>query len=158
MKKINIFFATVLSAALFLGNVATAAEKEATHKRQPSSKGANVYILKPNDGETVPRKFKVVFGLEGMGIAPAGITVGGQPIPDTGHHHLLIDVEKMPSFDVPLPSDQPNKVKHFGGGQTETLLELPPGEHTLQLVFADYAHVPHEPAVVSKKITIKVAE
>ena len=103
-----------------------------------------------------PFKVKVVFGLKGMGICPAGVVAdGGVPYPDTGHHHLLVDMKELPPMDVALPVDLPN-VKHFGKGQTETVLELSPGEHTLQLVFADYAHVPHNPPVVSKKIKITV--
>ena len=145
----------LLIAAVVPALLATTSQAEDTHKRQESPKGAKAYIVTPKDGKTVKKKFKVVFGLSGMGISPAGITAQGVPIPNTGHHHLLIDQDKMPSFDVPLPSDNP-KIKHFGGGQTEVMLELEPGKHTLQLVLGDYAHVPHMPAVVSKKITITV--
>ena len=130
--------------------------EHADHKRQPSPKGAKVYIVTPKDGKTVKKKFKVVFGLKGMGICPAGITAQGVPIPDTGHHHLLVNVDKLPDFSKPLAADIPEKIKHFGKGQTETMLELPPGKHTLQLVLADYGHFAHNPPVVSKKITITV--
>lgn len=126
-------------------------------KRTPSPKGAKSYIVLPRDGRTVNAQFKVVFGIKGMGICPAGITAGdGQPIPDTGHHHLLVDVEELPPMDVMLPSDQPERIMHFGKGQTETILKLSPGKHTLQLVFADHAHVPHDPPVVSEKVTVIV--
>ena len=108
-----------------------------------------VYIQSPKDGETVSSPFTVRFGLKGMGIAPAGIDQ-----PNTGHHHLLIDVEKVPDFNGALPAT--DNIKHFGAGQTETELTLPPGRHTLQLVFADYLHIPHDKPVVSEKVTITV--
>jgi hypothetical protein len=108
-----------------------------------------VYIQSPKDGETVSSPFTVRFGLKGMGIAPAGIDQ-----PNTGHHHLLIDVEKVPDFNAALPAT--DNIKHFGAGQTETELTLPPGIHTLQLVFADYLHIPHDKPVMSEKVTITV--
>jgi len=126
------------------------------HVPQKSPAGAKVYIVNLKNGGTYGPKVKVVFGLSGMGICPAGITASGQPIPDTGHHHLLVDVDKLPSFDQPFPADQPTKIMHFGKGQTETTLELAPGKHTLQLLFADYAHFAHNPPVMSEKITITV--
>jgi hypothetical protein len=89
-----------------------------------------------------------MFGLKGMGVAPAGIDK-----PDTGHHHLLIDTQ-LSNPGVPLPMDANHL--HFGGGQTETLLELAPGSHRLQLVLGDYLHIPHEPPVISEPITIEV--
>ena len=150
----------VLTSGIFaLGLVLPLAADEKV-KRTPSPKGAKVYIVTPKDGRTFKKgKVKVVFGLSGMGICPAGITAaGGQPLPNTGHHHLLVNAAKMPALDKPLPADQPNTVKHFGGGQTEVVLDLKPGKHTLQLVFADHAHVPHNPPVVSKPITITVKE
>lgn len=119
----------------------------------PSPKGAKVYIVQPKDGKTVKKKFKVVFGLKGMGVAPAGIYMGADK--PTGHHHLMIDSE-LPDMKLPFPMDE--KHLHFGGGQTETMLELPPGKHTLQLVLGDHAHIPHDPPVVSEKITITVEE
>jgi len=91
---------------------------------------------------------KVAFGLSGMGIAPAGTQ-----FENTGHHHLLID---DPQIDFTQPLPQNDQIKHFGKGQTETSLTLPPGKHTLQLVLADLTHTPHDPAVISKKITITV--
>ena len=117
--------------------------------KTPSPAGAKVYLISPKDGETVGSTFTVRFGLKGMGIAPAGI-----PKENTGHHHLLIDVTEMPDFKLPLPAD--DHVKHFGGGQTEVDLTLPPGKHTLQLVLGDYLHIPHDKPVVSEKITITV--
>lgn len=118
---------------------------------QPAPDGTEVYIITPADGTTVSSPVVIRFGLRGAGIAPAGIDQDG-----TGHHHLLVDVpeQDMPAMDKPLPTSE--RVIHFGGGQTETQLELPPGEHTLQLVFADYLHIPHVPPVMSDRITIVV--
>jgi len=110
---------------------------------------ADLYFITPRDGETVYGDFKVSFGLAGMGVAPAGIDV-----PNTGHHHLLIDLETLPAMDAPLPSN--DNVRHFGGGQTETMLSLDPGKHTLQLLLGNYSHIPHESPVMSEKITITV--
>ena len=112
-----------------------------------SPANANVYIISPADGATVPSTFTVTFGLKDMGVAPAGMAKK-----HTGHHHLLIDKDTLPAFDMPMGGD----VKHFGGGQTQTTLTLPKGKHTLQLIMGDHHHIPHKPAVVSKKITITV--
>ncbi|MDD0842294.1 DUF4399 domain-containing protein [Pseudomonas sp. Gutcm_11s] len=115
----------------------------------PAPEGAEVYFIEPVDGATVGQTFTVRFGLKGMGVAPAGIDV-----PDTGHHHLLVDVSDMPLLDEPIPSSE--HILHFGKGQTETELTLPPGPHTLQLLIGDKHHVPMEPPVISKKINITV--
>ena len=114
-----------------------------------SAPDANVYIIQPVDGANVDQTFKVVFGLSNMGVAPAGVTKK-----NTGHHHILIDTDILPDLTQPLPST--DKIKHFGGGQTETQLTLSPGKHTLQLVLGNFAHVPHNKPVVSSKITITV--
>jgi hypothetical protein len=111
--------------------------------------GAKVYIISPKDGETVSSPVTVLFGLKGMGIAPAGVNQA-----NTGHHHLLVDVDQMPDLNVPLPNDE--HVRHFGGGQTETELTLPPGKHTLQLILADYLHIQFDKPVTSQKISITV--
>ena len=108
-----------------------------------------LYFITPQDGDTVSAETKVSFGLRGMGVAPAGTDIS-----NTGHHHLLIDVDTMPSMGVPLPKT--DRLRHFGGGQTETSLNLPPGEHTLQLLLGNYLHIPHSPPVISEKITITV--
>lgn len=108
-----------------------------------------MYIISPANGEVVGETFTVKFGLKGMGVAPAGIDVA-----NTGHHHLLIDMAKLPAMDMPMPMS--DTLKHFGGGQTEVTLTLPKGEHTLQLVLGDKLHIPHKPAVISEKITITV--
>jgi hypothetical protein len=110
---------------------------------------ASVYIQSPADGATVSSPFTVRFGLKGMGIAPAGINQ-----PNTGHHHLLVDVAKDPDFNAALPVT--DNIRHFGAGQTEVELTLPPGKHTLQLVLGDYLHIPHDKPIVSPKITITV--
>lgn len=109
-----------------------------------------LYFVAPADGAVVKGPVHVVFGLRGLGVAPAGVER-----PNTGHHHLIIDAP-LPPAGQPIPADA--RHVHFGGGQTETMLELPPGEHTLQLLLGDHLHVPLEPAVVSKKITITVEE
>lgn len=116
--------------------------------RTPAPEGAEVYIISPKDGETVESPVTVLFGLRGMGVAPAGVD-----LPNTGHHHIVIDAP-TPDLDVPIPTDEHHK--HFGGGQTQVDLELTPGQHTLQLVLGDRNHVPHTPPVVSKAITITV--
>lgn len=116
---------------------------------QAAPAGARVYIISPADGATVGRDVTVRFGLVGMGVAPAGVTKE-----NTGHHHLLIDVATLPPAGQPIPNDV--KHKHFGGGQTETVLHLAPGTHTLQLELGDANHVPFNPAVVSQPVTIHV--
>jgi hypothetical protein len=117
--------------------------------RTPSPDGAQVYIISPADGAAVSNPVTVRFGLKGMGVAPAGIEKE-----KTGHHHLLIDVTELPPLDEPIPADDNHK--HFGGGQTEVTVELPPGTRTLQLLLGDQNHIPHEPPVMSEKITITV--
>jgi hypothetical protein len=115
-----------------------------------SPAGAKVYIINLKDGAEVTSPFLVQFGLSGMGVAPAGVEK-----PNTGHHHLLIDA-KMTDDEMkqPIPADDTHK--HFGGGQTEAMVSLPPGKHTLQLLLADWTHIPHAPPVMSESITITV--
>ncbi len=115
----------------------------------PAPDGAKVYIISPKDGDTVSGKVTVLFGLSGMGVAPAGVNK-----PKTGHHHLLIDAVELPPAGKPMGKS--DHLKHFGGGQTQTTLDLAPGKHTLQLVLGDHVHVPLAPPVISKKITITV--
>ena len=112
----------------------------------PSPDGARAYIISPQDGATVESPVTMRFGLSGMGVAPAG-TVRK----NTGHHHLLINRD-VPDMGMPMGPG----VKHFGGDQTEAVVELAPGAHTLQLLLGDHAHVPHDPPVLSEKITITV--
>ena len=134
-----------LATALSLASASAAVAAD----RTPSPAGAEVYIVSPKDGVKVKGPVTVVFGLKGMGIAPAGVKFD-----NSGHHHLLIDTDSPTDLSLPLPADDHNV--HFGKGQTETTLTLAPGKHTLQLVLADYLHTPHVPAVISKKITIVV--
>lgn len=116
----------------------------------PSVPGSKVYFINLKNGNAVSSPLLVQFGLSGMGIAPAGVQK-----PKTGHHHLLIDTElSKEQMEYALPSDE-NHI-HFGGGQTEALLKLEPGKHTLQLVLGDWSHVPHDPPVMSERITIYV--
>jgi hypothetical protein len=115
--------------------------------KSSSPDGARVYITSPANGAVVPSTFTVEFGLAGMGVAPAGMERA-----NTGHHHLLVDGMELPSLDAPLG----DAVTHFGGGQTQTRLTLPPGEHTLQLIFADHLHLPHSPPVVSEVVNVTV--
>jgi hypothetical protein len=117
--------------------------------RTPAPADAYVYIGWPNDGETLhTRHIKVWFGTRNFGVAPAGVEKA-----NTGHHHLLIDVP-LPPLDQEIPNDKNHL--HFGGGQTETFIDLPPGTHTLQLLMGDANHIPHDPPLMSKKITIHV--
>ena len=120
-------------------------------EKSKASDDANLYIISPLDGGTVSSPVKVVFGLEGMGVAPAGIKFN-----NTGHHHLLIDIDELPDVNSPIPSDDNHR--HFGKGQTEAIIELEPGEHSLQLILGDHMHIPHNPVVVSKKIKINVKD
>jgi hypothetical protein len=116
--------------------------------RSPAPKDAELYFISPQDGATVKSPLTVRFGLRGMGVAPAGVA-----IENTGHHHLLIDAE-LPPQNMPVPADA-NHV-HFGKGQTEASVTLAPGRHRLQLLLGDHLHIPHDPPVASKPITITV--
>lgn len=116
--------------------------------RTPAPAGAEVYFISPADGATVSSPVTVRFGLDNMGVAPAGISKE-----NTGHHHLLINAGMLPP-DQPIPNDANHR--HFGGGQTQTTLDLEPGTYTLQLILGDHNHIPHHPPVVSDKITITV--
>ncbi|MGX1744529.1 DUF4399 domain-containing protein [Bosea sp. NPDC055353] len=119
-----------------------------TPARQPAPPGAQVYFHYPIDGLSVPERFTVRIGLRGMGVAPAGVNHAR-----TGHHHLLIDTDPGPP-DQPIPSDYNNI--HLGNGQTEVVVTLPKGRHTLQLLLGDHNHTPHNPPVMSPKITVNV--
>lgn len=116
----------------------------------PAPKEAYLYILWPGDGEVIKGAFWCRFGLRNMGVAPAGVAKE-----NTGHHHLLIDVDASElDMNEPIPADRTHV--HFGAGQTEARVDLPPGRHTLQLVLGDVDHVPFNPPVVSRKISITV--
>jgi len=122
----------------------------------PRPADAELYFVGLDDGDTVSAPLTVRFGLEGMGVAPAGVEVE-----NTGHHHLMLDRPPLgegqygaDEFELPLPSNENHR--HFGGGQTQVTLDLEPGQHSLQLVLADHGHVPHDPPLVSERITITV--
>lgn len=139
------FWSIIAGAGLFAVSVVSSIAQDLPITAAPE--GAMVSILSPADGDTVEREFTVVFGLEGMGVAPAGVDVEG-----TGHHHLLVNQSELPEAGKPMG----NPPLHFGGGQTQTTLTLEPGTHTLQLIMGDKFHVPHSPAIVSELITITV--
>ena len=109
-----------------------------------------VYFINLKDGDELKSPFLIQFGLSGKGIAPAGIDVD-----NTGHHHLLINVDEV-NYSMPIPSSKQHL--HFGLGQTETKLNLPPGKHKLQLILGDKYHVPHDPPLVSEIIEVNVIE
>jgi hypothetical protein len=133
----------VVAAVAVAGSSAAVAET-------PSPPGAKAYFINLKDGQMVTSPFLVQFGLSGMGIAPAGVDK-----PNTGHHHLLIDTTlSADQLKQSIPAD--DKDKHFGLGQTEATITLPPGKHTLQLVLGDWSHIPHVPPVMSDVITITV--
>ncbi|WP_334189575.1 DUF4399 domain-containing protein [Noviherbaspirillum sp.] len=121
----------------------------ASAQRTPAASDAQVYFVWPADGAVINGgKFWVRMGLRNMGVGPKGVK-----LPNVGHHHLLVDTE-LPPFTDPIPSDRNHL--HFGAGETEARIELPPGKHTLQLLLGDHDHVPHDPPIHSKKITITV--
>ncbi len=152
--------AALLVAALFLAGCTTADAPQTETAPPPpptdttpppntSPDGAESYIISPQDGATVSSPVTVRFGLKGMGVAPAGVQMA-----NTGHHHLMIDVNELPDLTAPLLAS--DKHIHFGKGQTETTVDLDPGTHTLQLILGNWAHTPHDPPVISEKITITV--
>lgn len=136
-----------VSAALVLAATVAWAAGE----RTPSPAGAEVYFISPKDGATVSSPFVVQFGLKGMGVAPAGVKFEG-----TGHHHLLIDSDPPTDLDAPLTAN--DQLIHFGKGQTQAVVTLPPGKHTLQLLMGDQNHRAHNPPVFSQKITVIVSK
>jgi hypothetical protein len=139
-----------LSALAAVAAVSMPLAAAAQMERTPAPEGASVYIITPSEGERVTSPVTVRFGAQNVGVAPAGVDHE-----KTGHHHLLVDTG-MPNLNQPIPSDD-NHI-HFGGGQTQTQVELEPGEHTLQLLMGDARHVPHDPPVASEPVTITVVE
>jgi len=137
----------ILTLSAVLALACTAAFADQT----PAPADASVYIISPKDGAKVKSPVTVVFGLKGMGVAPAGIKFD-----NTGHHHLLVDTDMPADLTQPLPMT--DHILHYGKGQTQATIELPPGKHTLQLLFADFTHTPFKPNVASKKITITVTK
>ena len=137
-------------AALGLSMImGTAAIAETAEPHWPA--GAKVFFVEPKDGAVITGPVKVVMGVEGIGIAPAG-----SDKPHTGHHHILIDTPLPTGKNALAPLPANDHIKHFGKGQTETELTLSPGKHTLQLLVADGNHIPHDPALASDQITITV--
>ncbi|MFM0646082.1 DUF4399 domain-containing protein [Paraburkholderia bryophila] len=138
----------IIAVAALMASAALISSIPATAGTTPAPAGAYAYIGYPNDGQVVAanKPFRVWFGLRYMGVAPKGVK-----FPNTGHHHLLIDTD-LPPMDQEIPSDRNHL--HFGAGETETMIQLPPGKHTLQLLMGDDMHVPHNPPVYSKKITV----
>lgn len=116
--------------------------------RTASADGAKVFFITPADGATVTNPVKIEFGVEGMNVVKAG-----DEQPNSGHHHLLIDTG-LPDLGSPIPADEHHI--HFGDGSTATEITLSPGQHTLQMLFGDYQHIPHNPALCSDVITITV--
>ena len=116
---------------------------------QHSNKNKGIFFTNLSDGESVTSPVTVRFGIKGMSIVPAGINK-----PMSGHHHLLINLENLPDMTMPIPADK--KHLHFGKGQTETIIELPKGKHSLQLLLGNYMHVPHKVPFLSEKIEIIV--
>lgn len=136
------------TVAAGLGAALLALPLAATAEATIAPADAVLYFIAPADGATVKSPLAVRFGLKGMGVAPAGVQA-----PNTGHHHLIIDAE-LPPLDKPVPADAQHV--HFGAGQTETTVTLPPGKHELQLLLGDHMHMPHNPPVKSERITITV--
>ena len=142
----------VATAALLAAGLAFAddpAKPAAAPVRAKAPAGASVFIVAPKNGETVGQDVTVKFGVKGIDLKPAT-----DASPNSGHHHLLIDVAELPPGNVPIPNDATHK--HYGKAQTEDTIHLTPGDHTLQLDFADFAHMQFNPPLVSKKITVHV--
>ena len=138
----------MLRIAIAFASLILAATAMAQDFRSPAPVGAKVYFIEPKDGAEITGPVTVKMGLIGMGVAPAGVEKK-----DTGHHHILVN-QKVEDPMAPLPAD--DKHRHFGNGQTETALTLPPGKHTLQLILADHNHIPHNPIVASEVVTVTV--
>lgn len=146
----NAVTASSVSLLILFGWVGGTSAQTAQGGPSPSPAGAAVYFIDLKDGQTVPTKFTVHFGLRGMGVAPAG-----SDKENSGHHHLLIDTD-APPMDQPIPNDFNHL--HYGAGQTEAELTLPPGDHTLQLLLGDKGHIPNSPPVISQRIRIRVVD
>lgn len=142
-------FTAIAGTLTFSTLIALGAFAQATKSPWPAE--AKVYFLEPKNGAEVQNPVRVVMGLRGIGVAPAGVEKE-----KTGHHHILVDIDppKGEAAQYPMPADE--NFRHFGGGQTETTLTLKPGKHTLQLVVGDHNHVPYDPPLASEKITITV--
>ena len=148
-KSIYVVFTLALSQMAIAGSAGVKESDVMPNSR--AAEGAAVYVIHPLDGQVLNanKPIEVSFGLRGMGVAPAGVVVE-----KTGHHHLLIDQQELPDLTMPLPASP--QVIHFGGGQTQTEIRLARGSHTLQLVLGNQYHIPHNPPLISEKITIVV--
>src|SRR5262245_29139094 len=151
MTRSRIAYATmVLSGAVALLAVSQSVQAQTRGGPTPSAPGAAVYFVDVKEGSTLPTKPTIHFGLRNMGVAPAGLDRE-----NAGHHHLIVDAP-TPPLDRPLPNDFSHL--HFGAGQTEAEVSLTPGKHTLQLILGDKDHIPHNPPVMSDRITVNVVE
>ena len=144
MLRTSLLAATYISVAML--SVVSQAE---TPLSSTIADDAQVWFVSPKDQSQVSSPVTIIFGSSNLNIAPAGDNQ-----PNSGHHHLLVDMEELPALDMPLPAS--DQVIHFGKGQTEATIELSPGSHSLQLLLGNYAHVPHSRPVMSEKITILV--
>ena len=146
---------TALACGFMVATQVAADNHSHTHNtadtmRTAAPEGAQVYIISPTNGATVSNPVTLQFGARGIGIAPAGVEW-----PNTGHHHLLINVDPATvDMEFGLPADDQHR--HFGGGQTEVTLELPAGTHDVFLLMGDHNHVPHDPPIMSDVITLTV--
>ena len=149
MPQKNLLLSIMLMTLLGAGTASAEDAPKAAPARAKAPSGAQVFIVTPADGATVGQDVKVEFGAKNISVAPATNTA-----PGTGHHHLLIDAAELPPVDLPIPADATHK--HYGKGQTEDTIHLEPGDHTLQLDFADALHMQFDPPIVSKKVTLHV--
>lgn len=155
MSRLTLLFALLLFTSACASEDAAdsattdSASEETVDLRSPSAEDARIYFVNLEDGQTVESPFNVEFGLEGMEVVPAGTDQDY-----SGHHHLLINQDMLPPMTMPIPADSTHI--HYGQGQTSTELDLPAGEHTLQIILGNHLHIPHDPPVVSEKITITV--
>ena len=145
MRTISLFAVVLLMGGCSLA----AAADTAAPARTKAPHGAKVFIVSPKNGATVGQDVTVKFGVKGIALKPAG-----DPTPNSGHRHLLIDQKELPPLDAPIPNDATHK--HYGKAQTEDTIHLDPGTHTLQLDLGDAAHRQFDPPIVSKKITVHV--
>jgi hypothetical protein len=144
MRFLRVPHALCLALAVLAPGVAAAAEPY-----WPAT--ARLYIISPRNGDVIAGPVRIVMGLSGLGVAPAGVDK-----PNTGHHHILVDAPAPAGEELNAPMPATDNLRHFGGGQTETSLALPPGKHTIQLILGDQNHIPHNPPLVSEVISITV--
>ena len=120
---------------------------------ESASENAKVFIVEPTDNKIFTieqaKKINVVFGSKNILIKPAG-----ELVPNSGHHHLLINVDLLPDLSMPIPAS--DQFIHFGKGQESTVINLPKGRHKLQLILGNHVHTPHKPPVMSDPIYVEV--